>query len=453
MDRAEINRAVQQAWTGLWQSCMRDAGGSSRLSFDAEVVERALNGHDEQEQWDVDLPIKPHRPEHQIPYRGKSEWARQLEGDARTSQLTLGDVLIGLDDYFRIFRQMKKANPHAYAYFSRVGAPLCFENTAAWLDTIHLAQEPPLVDVSSMPSYLGVFMVRSRDRARDDLINDKPSFFDFQLYEKRRRNIIVAAPWKWTIYDHQVYSLDRDLLNKAERKKFPHAGIWNYHYFIGVDEGGAVKALPMKMMRYQRLKSGDDICHPQFIVPPGLRDMSGKLTVDQYVAKVFAVIRGFCAAALSGVQLSVRRDDEIARFGIPLSYVRSFFRDREREGARRSPLLHLVGEYSYDRSGRTVTVGEHLRGARRFKWRGHDIVVSAPGIHYVEPETLSCETLTDEDILPLPRDGGITLGEAAAMMQNEIEAAPRVPFRKGMPTVRRPRANLDDAIARLAARS
>ena len=436
-ERIEINRAAEHAWIGFWQSCLREAGGTSRLSFDGGLVGRALNGHPPPT---MVVPLMGDTPPDlagapPVEHKGKSDWAKQLEGDERVSAITLSDVLLGLEDYFKVFRQMKKVNPDAYEYFSRVGAPLCFENTAIWKENITPdAIGRPVVNPADLPAYFGIFMTRTRERARTDMIEDKPSFLDFQLYEKRRRNIAVVSPWKWTIYDHQEFHLDRDIWTKEERRKFPAIGNWAFHYYIGVGKTGEVQALPMHMSRWQSLRSGGVIPHSQFHVPPGLTEMAGaKLTVDQFVAVWFATIRAFAASALSGVQLSVRRGNEVARFGIPLGYVRSFFRDRDREGARRRPLMHLVGEYQYQRGDRGIVVGEHLRGARQFTWRDYHLTISAPGIHHAAPEAMRAEVLTDEDILPLPK-GVITIGEAAQFMQHEMEAAPHVPFRRGVPT-------------------
>jgi hypothetical protein len=81
-----------------------------------------------------------------------------------------------------------------------------------------------------------------------------------------------------------------------------------------------------------------------------------------------------------------------------------------------------------------VTVGEHLRGARRFRWRDYDITVSAPGIHHPVPEALVAEPMTDDDILPMS-EKGIPLGKVGKMMQRETETIRRIPFRRGLPTV------------------
>lgn len=426
--RAELVTAASQAWVGFWHSCMRDAGGVSRLPYDPAPVTDALK-----RAWPYDVPRPP-----PVPHKGKSAWARSLEGDERISGITLGEVLVGLEDYFKIFRQLRKTHSSAYDYFSRVGVPLCFDSMTVLRRSI---TEQSVVDHENLPSCIGVFMTRSREDAREMVMSDKPAFLDFQLYEKRRRNIVVAAPWKWTLYDHTEISFARDVFTKAERRRFPAAGEWGFHYYIGIDRDGRVAALPMKMSTRQPLRNGGSVHHGHFMVPPALKDMGGSRGVDGYVAAHFAAVRAFAASAMSGVQMSVRRGDEVARFGIPLAYVRSFFRDREREGMRRKPLLHLVGSYQYERGDRTVTVGEHLRGARRFAWRGHDIHVTAPGITHAAPEALSAELLTDEDVLPIPRDT-ITAAELATRMQQRITGGAAVHFRRGMPVTTYPQPSL-----------
>jgi hypothetical protein len=201
----------------------------------------------------------------------------------------------------------------------------------------------------------------------------------------------------------------------------------------------------MQMGKWQRLKRGDVIRHQRFEVPRGLHEWAGpKHTVDEFVATWFSMVRAFCASALSGVQLSVRKGHEVARFGIPISHVRGFFADREREGGRRKALLHFVGEYSYQRGEKQVTVGEHLRGTRRFTWRDYDIMLSAPGIHHPSPEGFAAEALSDEDILPLPPAKDIApISRLASMMQRTIESLHRVPFRRGQPTSTYRTHNLD----------
>jgi len=464
MTQAEIAYAARQAWVGFWQTCMRKTGAQSRLSFDEACVATALNGQAEDQAAAPQVivaaleprgrPIsardellvrstlrhraaEDHHPSPAIEHKGKSPWAQVLEGDERISGITLSDILHGLDDYFEIFRQVRRVSPAAYAYFRRVGVPLALDSAAVWSGVIDSAPTEPVVNAADMPAYLGLFFPRTKEQSRQDIINNAPAFLDFQLFEKRRRNIAVVAPWKWTIFDHIQLSLDRDNFTTRERRKYPEAGNFGCHWFIGVAPDGTVKALPMYMNHRQYLKNGGTIHHNKFEVPKGLQDWSPKLNADQVVAVLFAVFRAFAATALSGAQLSIRRGSEVARFGIPLSYVRSFFRDRDKDGARRKPILHLVSEHSYERGGRIVTVGEHLRGARRFIWRGNDILITAPGIHHASPEALTAEMMTDDDLLPIPtKEKTIPINKLAAEMRQRMDAAPNVPFRKGQPTAR-----------------
>lgn len=428
----QLALAAQQAWVGLWRSCMADVGAKSLLPYDESCVVQALNGTPPEPLSEVvDRGYVDPAP---LVLKAKSDWAQILEGDERISAITLGDVLTGLDDYFNIFRQIKKTQPSAYAYFSRVGAPLCFENTRVWKGLFLHPMPPPIIDPASLPAYLGLFLARSRDEARRIILKDEPAFLDFHLYEKRRKNMVSVAPPSWTLIDHTELSLDRDVFSKRERKQFPEAGRFGFHYYIGIDPQGHVHAMPMQMTRSQALKNGGVIHHSKFAIPPGLKEWAGKNgTVDGLVATYFAIVRGFAAAALSGVQLSVRRGNETARFGIPLAYVRSFFRDREREGARRKSLLHLVAGHSYERAGKTIIVGEHLRGARRFSWRGHDIVLSAPGIHHAAPEALTAEVLADDDLAPIPKDV-VSIGELGRRVRKDINRLQHVPIRRGQPT-------------------
>lgn len=429
-EAAVLAHAAQQAWVGFWRTCMADVGAVSRLDFDVGCLAPWLQ-----------VPSPTVLPS-AMPgsNRTRSELAAALEGDGRISDITIRDVLVGLEDYFTVFRKLRRYHPDAYGYFRRVGAPLCLERTSIWRDALVNFQKP-IINPADLPAYIGVFFARDREEYRKTAIEDGPSLMDFHLYEKRRRNIAVVAPWKWTIYDHTLISLERDVFTRSEHKKYKLPGMfgkpWGFHYFIGINNtDGAVAALPMHMPRVQALKNGGAVHHNNFVVPPGLSEISPYRTAHEYVAMMFAVIRNFCASALSGAQLSVRRDNEVVRFGVPLSNVKAFFRDRDKEGRRRAALLHYVGDYEYERSGRTVTVGEHLRGARRFRWRDYDISISAPGIHHPSPEALTAEVMQDDDILPLPTRGVMPIPQVAAMLRMRMDNAPKVAFRHGQPTTR-----------------
>lgn len=418
-DKLMSNLAAYEGWKAFWHSCMRQTGGQSLLPVNITLVSEALA-----------TPAPPPQP--------KSELAQLLEGDERISDITLSDVLCGLENYFALFREVKKVNPYAYEYFSRVGVPLCMNSTAVYKGHID-DYNTPITNPTSLPAYLGVFFARSDEDARKDWIEDRPTFLDFHLYEKRRRNLAIPPGWKFTIYDHAEFHLHRDIMSKAEQRKHHYWDSWGFHYFIGIDDAGIVHALPMHRNYLQPLPKGGHVPHREFAIPRGLRGhgRERKLTPHEYVALHFSVIRAFAASALMGVQLSIRKGRQVARFGVPLSHVRSFFRDRDPTGNRRNPILHFVGNYSYTRAnGKLVTVGEHLRGARHFTWRDYSIVVSAPGIHHPSPEGLHVEVMSDDDLMPIPEKGVTDMYNVAGQMQSVIESRKKTRFHHGKPTTR-----------------
>jgi hypothetical protein len=113
MNQAEITYAASQAWIGFWQTCMADAGGSSALDCNDVSIRRALAA--EANPLQVVPPSIPALPA--TDNRPRSELARRLEGDGRISDITIRDVLIGLEDYFAIFRKLRRIHPRGARRF------------------------------------------------------------------------------------------------------------------------------------------------------------------------------------------------------------------------------------------------------------------------------------------------------------------------------------------------
>ncbi len=434
--QAALNYAAKQAWIGLWRGYMQQAGGESQLPFDEGAVAAVL-----------DVPVL-----RVLPKPEPSAWAQRLQGDGRLSDVTLDDVIAGLDDYFVTFAKVRKVNPAAYSYFSRIGVPLCLDKMAIWrksMDGLESGMMPVVANHQGMPGYMGLFFPTTAEKARETWVNDESAFLDFQLYEKRRRNVVTVAPPGWTIFDHQQFHLPRSgVVTSADRRKYPGlVKTWGFQYFLGIGPDGAVRALPMQWERQQRLKSGDVITHSKFSIPAGLTNLKNGSTPHGYAAWMFVTMSNFAATALSGAQVSIRRGEQVARFGVPISYLKSFFRDRDAGGGRRNPILHYVADQTRTLAdGREILVGEHLRGARKFSWRGHEVVVGAPGIHHASPEALSCAIMTDEDVDHIPSDG-TPIWKAADVLQHQVEQVKKVPMRKGQPTLKYPMHGLDGGSA------
>ncbi len=90
-------------------------------------------------------------------------------------------------------------------------------------------------------------------------------------------------------------------------------------------------------------------------------------------------------------------------FGVPIEQCPSFFKDRgitiENKKGRRTPVIHWVKAHTKQYANRTVNTRVHLRGERRFQWKGYQVSVVIPGLH--RPATISCAaTETDGPIVP-----------------------------------------------------
>ena len=370
-----------------------------------------------------------------------SDWARAIVGDPRNNDITLADLLTGAEAYFDAFEQMRRQHPDAYAYFRRVGAPVVTANTKIWTRQLTALT---MADAGQLPSYFGAFFGRSAADYREDTLEDKATLLDFHLFEKPKNHATVA-PLGSTIFAHHSLSLKRDLLSKEELAKFPHAKkSWGMWWYVGVLPTGEIRALPHHMQRYQTLPRGTGVYHSAFHVPPGLAecakelpDESGK-TAHDFVRLWFNMAVAFTASSIAGITVTIKQGKRSCRLGVPIGALKEFFYDRDAEG-RRKAILHLrLGHDRHMADGRIIPVGEHLSGERFFTWRGYDITVGVPGIHFPSPEGLAAPVyIAGDPDAPLPPeiagDEYVPVGRFATVVRKKVWTPLRVPIRKGEP--------------------
>jgi hypothetical protein len=390
---------------------------------------------------------KPRITEHQALHNvGLSDWATQLLGDARNQDHTLDDVIDGIENYFDIVGQMKKFDKHAYKYFSRIGAPLGLRHIAIWKSDFDRMK---INNADSLPAFFGTFFPSTRDEFRKN-VKDDSHMFEFMYFHKMKTHATVA-PLGSTVFVHNTISLKQGYLTKEELKQFPWAREnWGFGWFVGVLPDGTVRALPSQMNRAQRLPGGDVIHHSNFEIPRGLSELSGRTRDPHELTRMmFALVLATTSSALLGLQVTIKKGARNVRFGIPISYAKTFFADRDTNGARRNPILHLI--FPHDRhmnDGRIIRVGEHLRGERQFEWRGYQVTIGAPGIHFPAPEAFvdsswDLETLSADE---LPRDEGdmMTIGQVGNTMERWMWKPRKPRFQKGVPKSQWPRPDYSE---------
>lgn len=371
-----------------------------------------------------------------------SDWAKSIVGDAQIADIRLQDVLDGIEDYFEIFDELRKVSPAAHKFFSRIGAPVVLGGSAIWANRFHA---PRIMNAASLPSYFGAFFAkpsRPEDMPTDQEREEGRGWgAEFQLFEKPKNHATVA-PFGTTVFAHNSIHLKRGNLSRKEAKKRPwDAENWSYFWYVGVLPDGSVRALPHRFNRYQRLPNGDGVNHSSFEIPPGLYEISDTIKDPHEFARTyFNATVAFTAAATSGIQVTVKRGKRAARFGLPVTALKGVFADRAPAGNRRKAIIHLrLSHDRHMRDGRIIHVGEHLSGERFFAWRGYDVSIGVPGIHYPAPEGFNSSIwIVDDPKAPLPPD--LDLSEKVGMQKLAREMATamdrriRVPIRRSKPT-------------------
>lgn len=368
-----------------------------------------------------------------------AEWARNLLGDRRIEGITLQHILEGIDTYFGIFDQLRRVDSVSYRYFSRVGAPIFLDGTAVWKDHLEI---PKLPDSTVLPTLIGAFFPRNAEEYRKDILEERPSMMEFSYFSKAK-NLATVAPHGSTVYQYNMIGLKHEgVFSKEELKKFPEAkGNFGAWFPVAVLADGTIKALPWHMHSRQRLPRGDYVHHSSFEIPRGVVELGG----HEFARLMFVITIACTASAISGLQVTISKGPTIARFGIPIQNAKEFFADREpdlTDTGRRKSIMHLrMPHYRLIKDGRIIRVGEHLRGERTFTWRGYEISVGAPGIHYPAPEGLDIDMYLQpgKDPYVLPVDNfermvPLMNKEITQKYQRLAKSNRKVPIRRGRPT-------------------
>jgi hypothetical protein len=340
-------------------------------------------------------------------------WRRKLAGSRRNKGINLAEVLNGIEDYFECFRALKKVDPFAYHYFSRVGLPITGEESIAiWAK--ELDNPEPLEKSAKFPMFFGSYNPTPDGKDKENWEKDGislPEAFYFHRVKPGREALVLAGPGVVVYRVIECY-LPRRWAPKGHVLTRSAANYW----YLGVSPDGSIHALPFRWFRHCGAETFSGFGFPQYLSAPRLKNVpmvkaqlerGANLPLqDIYAHAYFSFARAMTIAALEGVQISIRRDGMTARVGVPLHLVPSFFRDRDftvDSQGRREKIFHAVA--AHDRhfaDGRVIPVGEHFRGLRRFRWKDWEVAISVPGIHHHAAEGIDVDTFEIDDVDPVP---------------------------------------------------
>ncbi len=283
-----------------------------------------------------------------------------IDGIERNGSFYLrGAILDELDRYMTYIRRMKRADPEAYALYSKVGAHITPSQTLMSLDLNCWWK-----DKSNRPSFGAISMCKEEEGKA--LVNVR--FAYFQKLEKAGVDVQKS--------DGDVYRVTCYLDDKVILKKRKH-GV-PVSFYIDIDLHGNVRLLKTFGPVVHPIGKSDFVrmewCYPKY--PRG---------GSKRAAEIFSLFAdAFYLSNLSGFQVRASKNGDTAVFAIAENRATYFFRDRDDTQGKKK-IFHAVRAHKRDVDGKTVNVRTHYRGLRSFNWQGYDITISVPGLHHAAP--------------------------------------------------------------------
>lgn len=324
-------------------------------------------------------------------------------------------ILDQLDRYFAVLKRMRRADPDAYDYFSRLGA-----NMLPWRPETGWGLETKAEWLKRLPSRGGVFTYHPKAE-KDEIARDfaTPCAMYFAKYDPKKSPIGVERVGNGVVYVVTIYWDDLAHGSMGVPTEFP----------VAVTPSGDVRVLRTLIKRQTvRGKRGQP-----FQIPTqrwGISDYYKRMAArhesspNDYLLRLFENLVIMHASATHGSMTRVvaKRDGLASAFAVNIERTPYFFADRDvRVGVRRKRIFHIVrGHERTLPDGRRQVVRTHFRGERSFNWNGYQIEISVPGWHAFNVGDVDVSAVTSE--LPLP-DGEVMSEAAFADRIGVYEAA------------------------------
>lgn len=289
------------------------------------------------------------------------------------------DVLEQLERYHDYILRMKKADPEAYKFYSKVGSAFSGMNEDNKLSSIEL--DPYFLE--TLPSFGSLAMVQEND----DTDNIPGRFAYFRKYAISPFDVQFVSH-DAAIYSCTYYHDDKndDLL---KGRKY---GI-SQTFFVAVHKNGYVQILLQLHNSKQVIHHRDHalsrsvLYHQRWGIPYHLiewaKDQNKKPV--EFLTKAFILMVNLWAAQMmkSMVRIEARKNMISAILTVDTLEIPTFFKDRNATvlvNGRRAPIFHIVRAHVRTMpDGTKKGIAPFFSGARQFYWNGHKITITVPG--------------------------------------------------------------------------
>lgn len=343
---------------------------------------------------------------------GHNRKPRQKKSDVETrgSFYYLDNILDDLDDYRASVKQMRRFDPDAFDYYSRVGAQVVAER--AVVDVGELPAVWRCLD--ERPARGMVHMAGRSSRDKEDWLHG--SLISFMKIKTREG--VEVAPGDL----YEVTAFYRDL-KKGK-------GFGALSYFVSVAPDGGVRVLRERKL----LRSASGIPCRVWQLPEWLADSAEdakRLGIERRSASergrfAFLIAANFCEHAADGVQVRAAKDGVTAIFNVDMLRTPYFFKDRDKTvtvGGKAKKIFHIARAHERITAGGAKTfVRSHFRGERKFSWNGYRVTVSMPGLHHSLLQRFTAAAI-DAFKRPAPKEPVLDARELGEFMNEHLDKA------------------------------
>lgn len=294
----------------------------------------------------------------------------------------LDTILDDLGDYFEALRQLRRHDPQAFSYYSRVGAQT-IGGRDLWLTVGSLPAA--WRDRAARPMMGMLHMSAEWESKADKEDRIVPSFVYFQKQE----NQPGVEYTRDDLFEVTVFYRDR--------RNGEAIGTGTFYVAVAADNSMRplrVRTLEHRPVAYRRAHSVDrrsgqgTVPQVRWRYPVILTDLAKENggTSEQVALGMFTTVASAVENAADGVQVRAKRDGLAAIFNVDMLRTPYFFKDREKtvtENGRTKKIFHIARAHRRVTAGGTETfVRTHFRGQRRFTWNGYAVTISMPGLHH-----------------------------------------------------------------------
>ena len=270
----------------------------------------------------------------------------------------LGDLLDRLDGVFQDLPKLKKADPDAYALFSKFGA------TVASSDALFSQQIEPYI-LKHLPSF-ACFHLDPNNSKKDDII-----YASFVYVVKEKKPVNVQASNGAIYRVGGVFILDGK----------PFVVV----FYVAINADGSLN--PLKTCAPRQHAPGFvrmEWDYPEHLLAAAREQ--GR-TVQEFVDGLVPFAINSAMTRDSGLTIRVRKGGLAAAFAIDMQRTPYFFADREKtvtENGQTKKIFHIVrGHWRQGAGGNRKWIKSHFRGLREFTWNGYQVKIALSGKHGV----------------------------------------------------------------------